>query len=214
MESERWYHQITEIVFDTPESEKSSDCVSDKGFCDSLGQLSFWSDLSERLWQRCSWRYWHACVSAGSAIKGYVFFFLKLHIIQRSTSPAVTHHLSHSYPQSPLRNCQRQRSRHTGQPGPPLHTDCFIYFKQSVMEKDKTESVENPAPACVKLFFVLCDPPWSRSVSSSQTLSFSGSMWVNCQRRSHPLRLWCIFNCRCFKGQIYDYYWWKLCDTV
>lgn len=37
--------------------------------------------------------------------------------------------------------------------GPPLHTDCFIYFKQSVMEKDKTESAENPAPPCVKKFF-------------------------------------------------------------
>lgn len=42
-----------------------------------------------------------------------------------------------------------------GSAGPPLHTDCFIYFKQSVMEKDKTESVENPAPVCEVIFHSL-----------------------------------------------------------
>lgn len=141
---------------------KSSDSVSDKGFCDSLGQLSFRSDLqlsagevlalmSVKTLARV-----HMHIRPEARSKASRCFFKALYY---PTLPTVTYHLSNSYLQSPLWSCRRPRSSPRRSPVPSLRTACFVYFRQSVMEEEETESVEKTCAAFASycpLAFLLC----------------------------------------------------------
>lgn len=192
IESERYCSsgcdlQITEIGFDAPGSEESSNCVSYKRLLWFTGSIIILIWLAGEALAEM-----HVTILARVHIRRK--HDQRLHVLFFKASYHPPFHLASSHPPfiPLLPTIPSEELPETEEPprrsvGPPLHTDCFICFKRSVMEKDKTESAENPAPPACEVIFPFSVTPCGAVLWVPARLSLSLSLWVNRPCRSLPL---------------------------